>query len=341
MLRTLSCSCLWVAFGLGAYLLLLPPLWAQSQLPGPTDQRAPKKLERPVVVRQQEAEAVRQAEAELEAKRAELLILETRFKAELERMRAEIRVAEQRLQQARQRLNRLDAAAQVPGTVEQRLQQLEGKIEFMQRELTALRQQRSVAGTAEKRFTPLDLQAKTNHKCKVSFQRGRYPGNTLASLPTGEQTFHGIMFQVGEGVIQLGSTVLQDKPAKVTGIPVGKKFSKLHILHATGFFLSEQDTPIGAYTVHYEDGTSATIPIIYGKDVLDWWKYPANPEPTRGKVAWEGENEGARGFGATIRLYLTTWENPHPAKTVTSIDYASTMDTDCAPFCVAITVEEP
>lgn len=209
----------------------------------------------------------------------------------------------------------------------------------MQRELTALRQQRSVASITEKGFIPLDLQAKTNHKRKDSFQRGRYPGNTLASLPSGEQTFHGITFQVGEGVIQLGSTQLQDKPAKVTGIPVGKKFSKLHILHATGFFLGEQATPIGAYTVQYDDGTSATIPIVYGMDVLDWWKYPANPEPTRGKVAWEGENEGARGFGATIRLYLTTWENPHPAKTVTSIDYASTMDTECAPFCVAITVE--
>jgi len=337
-----------VALGLGADLLFLPHLWAQSQLPGSRDQRAARELEHAVVVGQQEAEAIRQAKAELETKRGELLILETRLKVELERMHVEVRLAEQRLQQAKQkqRSERQRAAAQVPGTalpftVEQRLQQLEQKFELMQKELTALRQRRSVASTAEKRFTPLDLQAKTNHKCKDSFQRGRYPGNTLASLPTGEQTFHGITFQVGEGVIQLGSTLLQDKPAKVNGIPVGKKFSKLHILHATGFYLSEQDTPIGAYTVQYDDGTSATIPIVYGMDVLDWWKYPANPEPTRGKVAWAGENEGAKGFGATIRLYLTTWENPHPAKTVTNIDYASTMDTDCAPFCVAITVENP
>ncbi len=188
-------------------------------------------------------------------------------------------------------------------------------------------------------FISLDLQAKANHKCNDSFGAGLYPGNTLASLPRGMQTFHGITFQVGDGVIQLGSTQVPKKPDKVTGILVGKKFSKLHFLHATGHS-EEQDRRIGAYTVHYEDGTSAMIPIAYGTDVLDWWKYPANPEPIRGKVAWESENEGAKQFSATIRLYLTTWENPHPAKLVTQLDYISAM-TNCSPFCVDMTGERP
>ena len=187
-------------------------------------------------------------------------------------------------------------------------------------------------------FLPLDLKAQTNHKRDIIFHSAQYAGNTLASLPTGKQNLQGIPFQVGEGVIQLGSTQLPNKPARVAGISVGKKLSKLHILHATAYS-EEQDRRIGAYTVHYEDGTSATIPIVYGKDVLDWWKYPVSPEPTRGKVAWEGVNEAVKRFDATIRLYLTSWENPHPARTVTCIDYASTM-TNCAPFCVAITTEK-
>jgi hypothetical protein len=89
----------------------------------------------------------------------------------------------------------------------------------------------------------------------------------------------------------------------------------------------------------YADGTSATIPIVYGQDVLDWWKYPGAADPKRGKVAWEGTNEAAKEFEATLRLYLTTWENPHPDKGVKAIDYSSTMDTPCAPFCVALTAE--
>ena len=41
-----------------------------------------------------------------------------------------------------------------------------------------------------------------------------------------------------------------------------------------------------------------------------------------------------------IRLYLSVWRNPHPAKKIASLDYASTM-TKAAPFCVAITAEGP
>jgi hypothetical protein len=188
-------------------------------------------------------------------------------------------------------------------------------------------------------FAPLDLRARTNHKSKNSFHSGQYPGNTLASLPAGKQKLRGIVFQVGDGVIQLGSMQLPNKPAKVWGILVDQKFSKLHILHATAYS-EEPYKRIGAYTVHYEDGTSATLPIVFGKDVLDWWKNPGDPEPTRGKVAWEGKNEAVKGSRTTIRLYLTTWKNPHPEKTVSRIDYASTM-TNCAPFCVAITAEKP
>ena len=74
--------------------------------------------------------------------------------------------------------------------------------------------------------------------------------------------------------------------------------------------------------------------------MLDWWCYEGNPEPTRGKVAWKGENEGAKSLNATIRLYMATWENPKPDKKVKSIDYATTKETICAPFCVALTAEE-
>ena len=31
-----------------------------------------------------------------------------------------------------------------------------------------------------------------------------------------------------------------------------------------------EGTPIGEYTVHYDDGSVASIPILYGRDVRDW-----------------------------------------------------------------------
>src|SRR5262249_12067887 len=94
------------------------------------------------------------------------------------------------------------------------------------------------------------------------------------------------------------------------------------------------------YTLHNEDGTAQTIPIVNGKGVCGWWNRPGAPKPSHGKVVWEGANDCAARNGATVRLFMSTWENPAPDKTVVSIDYTSTM-THCAPFCVAITAEKP
>ena len=182
-----------------------------------------------------------------------------------------------------------------------------------------------------KKFSYIDLQAKSNQKLKDSFH-GSTEGNTLSEVPTGEQTFEGVKFKIGEGMIQLGSQMVTDRPDKVEGIKVDKKFTRLHILHATGYS-TDDDTIIGEYTVNWEDGTSVTIPIVFGKDVRDWWYYEDTPDPTRGKVAWKGSNEYAKSLNAKIRLYLTTWENTKPDKKVTSIDYSTTKETPCAPFC--------
>jgi hypothetical protein len=211
------------------------------------------------------------------------------------------------------------------------------------------------AGPAEKRFAYVDLQPKANQKLSDNFGSGR-EGNNLAGLPKGEQTFEGVKFKIEDGIIQLGSKLLkEEKPDKVEGIKVGRAFPKLHLLHATGYgngseigkdgmegdplFVAD-DTEIAAYKVRYEDGSVETIPVVYGKDVRDWWFAENSKGVTRGKVAWKGDNDLAKGFQSQVRLYLTTWKNPHPAKRVASIDYVKTNDTPAAPFCVAISLEE-
>src|SRR5262249_52552763 len=151
----------------------------------------------------------------------------------------------------------------------------------------------------------------------------------------GEQTLAGVKFKIGDGLIQLGSQALPGKPTKVEGIAVGRPVAKLHILHATGYS-TEDDTESGSYTIHYADGTKETIRSVYGKDVRDWWFGEDAPDVTRGKVAWKGDNDAAKGLGFRVRLYLTTWKNPHPDKKVVSIDYTSKNETMAAPYCVAV-----
>src|SRR5262249_19878472 len=156
----------------------------------------------------------------------------------------------------------------------------------------------------------IDLKARANQKLKEDFNSGRYKGNNLASLPAGQQTFAGVKFHVGEAMIQLGSPSLKGKPDKVEGIKVGRTLARLHFLHATAFS-AEDGTVIARYVVHYADKTTAEVEVAYGKDVVDWWAYPGQKAPARGKLAWEGKNAAAKEFDATIKLYLTTWKSPH------------------------------
>jgi hypothetical protein len=186
------------------------------------------------------------------------------------------------------------------------------------------------------KITFIDLSSKGNQKRDKGFHGGQ-DDNTLADLPKGEQKLAGVKFSIGPSVLQLGSTQVEKFPEKIEGIKVGQMFARLHILHATGFQV-EDGTVIGGYTVHYADKTTAKIEIVYGKDVRDWWDAQDKEKVTRGKLAWEGTNAAVKASNAKIRLYLTTWKNPHPKKKVVSIDYTSAK-TKAAPFCVAMTAE--
>ncbi len=189
------------------------------------------------------------------------------------------------------------------------------------------------------KFSPIDFQTLANHKLKAPLGSGT-DGNTLASLSPGEHRFLGIPFQIGQGLLQVGSTKLQNKPAKIAEIRVDRKLSSLHFLQGTNWSY-DKEVPVSSYVVHYADGSSATIPIVYGKDTASWWKYANNNTPSAAKVAWTGTNPAASRFRATLWLLMSTWKNPKPDIRVTSIEFTSTMDTPSAPFCVAITTEGP
>ncbi|MFH1923811.1 MAG: HEAT repeat domain-containing protein [Planctomycetota bacterium] len=194
------------------------------------------------------------------------------------------------------------------------------------------------------KLTYVDLRGKANQKLAEGFHGGTVDNN-LAELPEGEQTFAGVRFKIADGLIQLGGKNLPDKPEQVEGVPVDNQFTRLYILHSTGY---TKRTPhdvadgamIGQYKVHYEDKTEEIIPIVYGEDVRDWWNIDRSKAVTRGRVVWVGSNAPTRSRNMKLRLYLTVWENPHPDNKVISISYVSTNTTAAAPFCVAMTAEE-
>jgi hypothetical protein len=185
----------------------------------------------------------------------------------------------------------------------------------------------------------VNLKEYCNGKLDENLHSNNYENNNLKPLGTGKKKLGDVEFEIGAGFMQLGSSNLPNRPAKIEGIKVGRGVKKLHFLHACGYSNPEGKV-IAKYVIRYADKSTAEIEVAYGRDVVDWWAYPDQMAPSKGKVAWEGENEAAKGFNAKIKLYLLTWENPKPDKEVSSIDFVATDTTQgAAPFCVAITAD--
>jgi len=201
---------------------------------------------------------------------------------------------------------------------------------------------------------PVSMIRYTNQPLDGAFGRAG-TGNNLARLPKGEQKLGDTTFKVGEGMLQLGSKILEKFPDRINGIAVDRACAKVHFLHATFYggagkpklqvdpaIFIDDGTQIGEYVIHYDNDSTEGVPIIYGRDVRDWWYYPdSSLPPTVGKVAWAGENDVSELYTQGVRVYSSVWKNPYPDRKIKTIDFVGRKE-DCiaAPFCVAITLED-
>ena len=69
---------------------------------------------------------------------------------------------------------------------------------------------------------------------------------------------------------------------------------------------AESGTEIAYLEWHYEDGTTASTPILYGTHVQDWIAKPSDPLPTQATLAWSRQVPDRSNIQ---RLYKTTWNN--------------------------------
>jgi serine/threonine protein kinase len=161
----------------------------------------------------------------------------------------------------------------------------------------------------------------------------------LSELPQGIQTFAGVQFEV-RGLIQVAAALSRAEryPDTVRAIPIHRTCRRIHFLHAA---IYGADAPggakIGRYIAHFDSGTEAELPIIMGQSLADWWNQPDEQGKTF-TIAWVGQNAESRRQGRNIRLFKSTWENPTPSDTVSTIDFIG-YEKGPAPFLVAITVE--
>ncbi len=165
--------------------------------------------------------------------------------------------------------------------------------------------------------------------------------NDLASLPTGVQVLGGTEYDV-RGIIQLAgkSPFSKHFPARVNGIKVQQKCSRLHFLHAAGFGATAgEGERVGGYIIHFATNQmQLEIPITFGRDVRDWHTMAGEKPSADLNVAWTGTNAVSAAAHNSIRLFSTTWVNLVPGVEVESIDFVSATNS-AAPFLIAITAD--
>jgi hypothetical protein len=167
------------------------------------------------------------------------------------------------------------------------------------------------------------------------------PGDDLASVPKGQQSFGGVEFDI-RGIVQLKgkSSALARFPTEVKGIPVHHRCQHLYFLHAASLAGAANDgEQIGSYMVHLPNNQmTLEIPIYYGRSVRDWHQEQNEPEADKElKVAWTGENAASKSTGRRIRLFVTAW-NLAPGVEIDNVDFVS-AGRAAAPFLLAISFD--
>jgi hypothetical protein len=197
-------------------------------------------------------------------------------------------------------------------------------------------------------YPPRDPQAKPNlinlsayYNASLDESWHGNANNDLSSLPAGVQVLSDTEYDV-RGIVQLSGKPSFSKhfPARVNGIKIQQKCSRLHFLHAAGFgSLADEGQQLGGYVIHFATNQmQLEVPIVYGQDLRDWHKLAGEKPSADLKVAWTGTNAISAAARNSIRLFSTTWVNILPNVEIESVDFVSTTNS-AAPFLIAITAE--
>jgi hypothetical protein len=160
----------------------------------------------------------------------------------------------------------------------------------------------------------------------------------LSSLPAGVTNLAGVSFDV-RGLIRLScSSIFHTMFPTNVEIAVGHRFRRLHVLHGAAMRV-QQGRQIGTYWLHYRDGTSTDLPILYGRDLGGALGFDDNQaQASAAALAWSGNADPTKPVPTPVRLYRRNYENPRPDLEVVSVTFESAR-TSAGPFLVALTVE--
>jgi hypothetical protein len=165
---------------------------------------------------------------------------------------------------------------------------------------------------------------------------GAGPGEDFSALRAGDRRMGSVTFRILSSAGGRPAAIMLSGPAvtatfsdAVRGIQIGSRAKQLWFLHTTAF-PDGSDRLIGRYIIRYEDGTAEEIPLKYGVNTMSW----QDNRPTLAyQAAWKGQTKS----GKAIRLRMLPWDNPHPEKTISTVDFVGERGSQASPALLAIT----
>jgi len=144
-------------------------------------------------------------------------------------------------------------------------------------------------------------------------------------LQTGLQKFAGVNFDV-RGLVQLFGRDPElrgvKRPEQISGIQIGQRAARLHLLHSEGWADSTEAEEIAALTIRYANRQEEKVPIQHAVHVAgDWSGTPSTTSDAQ--PVWIGTTALANANQNSVHLYKYTWPNPHPDWEIAQVDLAS------------------
>lgn len=121
-------------------------------------------------------------------------------------------------------------------------------------------------------------------------------------------------------------------------VPVNARHDRLVFVHTAQYpqpaFAWKKPKQIGAYTVHYADGTSALVPVEYNGNIFYRQDHFAMPKPQQyyrhtgyyGTWLCDSAFSGKAPDGTQVSAQSVVWDNPSPDKEIAFVDYHDIPD---------------
>ena len=131
---------------------------------------------------------------------------------------------------------------------------------------------------------------------------------------------------------------LSGVPIRVADLRPGvARFAALNVLvSANAMLRTQEQVPYAIVELEYRDGGRARLPIIYNRDIKEWWR---TEWETPGRIAWRLRDYGTGHVGMGQSMVTVRLANPNPQREVVSVALEAAKMQFSSPAFFAITAE--